>query len=43
MSHPTPTIPTLPDDDEDNKEENIRPMDWLFCTDFLYRRFILTN
>ena len=42
MPHTTPTIPIIPDD-EDEKEECIRPMDWLFSTDFILRRFLHLN
>lgn len=37
-----PTIPIIPDYDEDEKE-SIRPMDWLFCPDFILRRFMRVN
>ena len=41
MQTPTPTIPIIRDDDEN--EEQIRPMDWLFATDFILRRFLYVN
>jgi hypothetical protein len=43
MPHTTPTIPTIPEYDEDENEECIRPMDWLFATDFILRRFLRVN
>jgi len=38
-----PTIPIISDDDEDQKEECIRPMDWLFSPEFIFRRFMRVN
>ena len=38
-----PTIPIIPDYDEEEKEESVRPMDWLFCPDFILHRFLRVN
>ena len=43
MYQPTPTIPIIGDYNQDEKEESIRPMDWLFSTDFIFRRFLRIN
>jgi len=38
-----PTIPIIQPYDEDEKEECIRPMDWLFSPEFIFRRFMCVN
>jgi len=38
-----PTIPIISDDEQDENEESIRPMDWLFSPEFNFRRFMRVN
>ena len=40
---PNPPNPIIPPYDDDENEESIRPMDWLFCPDFILRRFLHVN